>query len=80
MLNWNGYLDVIFSDPTISTRYRTNAAIELKGLQLILVSGTLMTKRKKSWPIVISLAVGLAFIGLVIAAQVLAHRIDPYCC
>ena len=36
-----------------------------------------MTKRKKSWLIVISLAVGLAFIGLVIAAQV-AHRIDPY--
>src|SRR5215831_4826631 len=37
-----------------------------------------MTKLKKTVLIVIGIAVGLGFIGLVIAAHVLARRVDPY--
>src|SRR5262249_55452247 len=37
-----------------------------------------MTKRRKTWLIVIGLALGCGFIGLLIAANVLARRIDPY--
>jgi hypothetical protein len=37
-----------------------------------------MTKLKKSVLIVISIAIGLGFLGLVIAAHILARRIDPY--
>jgi hypothetical protein len=37
-----------------------------------------MTKQKKNVLIVISIAIGLGFIVLVIAARVLARRIDPY--
>src|SRR5215471_17640120 len=37
-----------------------------------------MTKLKKNCLIVIGIAIGVGFIGLVIAAHVLAGRIDPY--
>ena len=37
-----------------------------------------MTKRKQHWLMVISLAMGFGLIGLVIVAQILARRLDPY--
>ena len=37
-----------------------------------------MTQRKKKWLMIISLVAGFGIIALIVAAQIIAHRIDPY--